>query len=86
MSRNFSSVPKGMHPKEYTNSELLEQLRDVGFRSVRKVVSIRSIRSEWRPATIAILESCASAIPFSVRRGNFDPSPNQATVPNIIGC
>jgi len=68
VSRHFSNVPKGMHLKEYTNAELFMHLRDVGFRSVRKVVSIRSIRSEWRPETIAVLESCASIIPFSVRR------------------
>jgi len=70
VSRDFDDIPRGLHLKEYTATEVAQTLRKAGFGDVRVLISVGG----WRLApllpmwTVTPLEGFLSRLPRWARR------------------
>jgi hypothetical protein len=75
VSSYFDQVPTGFHLKEYTTTELAQLFRQVGFRKIGIMLSLK-VRVVVVPAgLVRPLEFVLSKLPFQLRNkiGNRQP-------------
>jgi SAM-dependent methyltransferase len=70
VSGSFDSTPKGLHLREYSNSELVQLFRTVGFRRFRTLLSYRSLILPFLIPTAPVLtyEKIISVLPEKLMR------------------
>lgn len=68
VSKHFDRVPRGMHLKEYTVLELVDLMRDAGFRSVKKQVAIGAHVLNVPTAPCVAIEGMVAPLPYLPRR------------------
>jgi len=81
ISRDFDSEARGLHLKEYSNSELANVFRQAGFSRVQAYVRAKGLHLSLPVPAVRLLESPLSAAPRKLR----SPIANWYPVKRVLG-